>query len=348
LVASLPARAQNGQISGTAKDQHGAAIVGATVQITNQATAHKTVVKTDSEGSYTAANLPAGHYLVAVSAPGFASIASTALNLAEGQSLSYDVQLKIASAMSTVNVNAHKEGSVGEGYKPTTAQTTGPWGTLQIQDTPYSINVMSADLIENLNVTSVDDFYRVDPVIQQNLTSRYFVNSDGEELRGFQQTPSTGGRFEDGMRSSWAPPSFEDVDRVEVYTGLTGFLYGANHVGGMINYITKKPTDALLTNLTVGSEGHSVLTHADVGGPITQNNKFGYRLSLATQNAPAGIDGISRQLGTLALNWHARKNLLADFGYSYQRTTVLGTTPTWWGFTDWSFVPDQSKYWGQP
>lgn len=348
LLATLPALAQTGQISGVAKDPHGALVAKATVQITNQETTHKTTVKTDASGSYTATNLAAGHYVVVVSAPGFATFTSAILTIADGQPSSYDVQLKVGPAHSFVNVEGLKEGSVELGYKPTTANTTGPWDTLPIQNTPYSINVMSADLIENLNITSVDDFYRVDPVIQQNLTSRYFVNSDGEELRGFQQNPATGGRFEDGMRSSWAPPAFEDVDRVEVITGLTGFLYGANHVGGMINYVTKKPTDAPLGNLTIGSQGDAVLWHADLGGPITKNDKFGYRLNMATQNAPAGIDGISRQLGTLNLDWHARKNLFADFGYSYQRTTVLGTAPTWWGLTNWNFVPNQSKYWGQP
>ena len=315
FLLGIAAQAQTAQISGTVADPKGAAVVGAEVQVSDLATRNKHVTKTDGSGSYSVTNLADGYYVVAVSAPGFGTSTSAALTIASGQSLSYDVQLKIASAMSTVNVNEQRDGTVDEGYKPTTAQTTGPWDTLPIQDTPYQINVMSSDLIENMAVVSTDELYRVNPVIQQTITGRYFVNFDGEVLRGFYQNPFTGGRFEDGMRSSVAPPSFEDVERVEVLTGLSGFLYGANHVGGIVNYVTKRPTAEQLANVTTGWDGNAFLSHLDIGGPLTRNNKVGYRMNLATQNAPAGIDGISRQLGTLALNWQAKKKLLLDFDY---------------------------------
>ena len=107
LAASLPVLAQTGQITGEATDQHGKAIVGATVQITNQETAQKTVVKTDAAaGSYTAPNLSAGRYVIVISAPGFATSTSAILTLVGGQALTYDALLEIGSVNSSVTVMA--------------------------------------------------------------------------------------------------------------------------------------------------------------------------------------------------------------------------------------------------
>ncbi|WP_419673216.1 hypothetical protein [Aliarcobacter butzleri] len=45
----------------------------------------------------------------------------------------------------------------------------------------------------------------------------------------------------------------EELERMEVLNGLSGFLYGVGYVGGAANYVTKKPTLERLTNVTVGS-----------------------------------------------------------------------------------------------
>lgn len=47
-----------------------------------------------------------------------------------------------------------KAGSEEVGYKVENTTTTGLWGEMKIQDTPYSINVMSSDLIENVQAGS--------------------------------------------------------------------------------------------------------------------------------------------------------------------------------------------------
>jgi len=61
-LLSLPALAQNGQITGTAKDQHGAAVVGAGVQVMNLSIGNKFVIKTGSDGIYSINRLAPGKY----------------------------------------------------------------------------------------------------------------------------------------------------------------------------------------------------------------------------------------------------------------------------------------------
>src|SRR6267154_4393209 len=62
LTLSATAQIQNGQFSGTVTDSSGAAVAGATVTITNQATNFSVDTTTNGTGSYSAKELPVGVY----------------------------------------------------------------------------------------------------------------------------------------------------------------------------------------------------------------------------------------------------------------------------------------------
>lgn len=59
--------------------------------------------------------------------------------------------------------NVPKEGSAEVGYKPESVSRVGPWGTRPIQETPYSISVLSADLIENVQALAVEEVFKYSP-----------------------------------------------------------------------------------------------------------------------------------------------------------------------------------------
>ncbi len=63
------------------------------------------------------------------------------------------------------------EGSEAAGYKPDTVSNLGPLGRTPILDTPYSVNVISAPLIENMQASRPEDLYKIDPVLQTFTTS---------------------------------------------------------------------------------------------------------------------------------------------------------------------------------
>lgn len=224
-----------------------------------------------------------------------------------------------------------KEGSAEAGYKPETANTTGPWGKMKLQDTPYSINVISSDLIENTLSSSPDQLYRMNPLIQANMPQDRGYGSS-LSMRGFANVL---GAFllQDGMNLSnvYAMP-LEDKERVEILTGLSGFLYGQGHVGGAINYILKRPTATPLHNITIGNYGGSQsFIHADLGGPLDSEGKFGYRMNLVTSDGNTGIDynKTNRWLVSTALDWHASDKLLAQVNYSHYYYHEQGTGGYW-------------------
>ncbi len=307
LVAALPARSQTAQIAGVTTDQHGRTIAGAQVQITNTDTAYKTAVKTNEAGSYAAKNLPAGHYQVAISAPGFATAASAILTLVESQTLSYDVQLKVGSAQTTVNVVA-QEGSAAVGYKMETTKAISVWGELSVLDTPYTVFGTSADLIQNYMAGNIDQIFKMNPLVSNNYDYDTF-NRAGPTLRG----NSTSSAYFNGVPgTSFLGVYTELYGSIDVFTGLSGFLYGAGPVGGFVNYNLKRPTSSPLYSLTLADEGStSRLVHVDVSNKIL-SDKVGYRLNAVAQNGGTGVQNqsVSKWALSSALDIHATDKLL--------------------------------------
>jgi len=70
-------------------------------------------VRTDSEGRYYIARIPAGTYAVALEAPGFRSETIEALNVDAGRTLVRDFRLAVGERRETVFVRAEVRGSGG-------------------------------------------------------------------------------------------------------------------------------------------------------------------------------------------------------------------------------------------
>src|SRR5580698_2931512 len=92
-------------IVGTVVDQSGAALPNAVVTLTNLGTNQKTVVKTDSAGSFVATPLKIGDYSIAVEAQGFKSATQTGVTLNVQDRLRVDFTMQIGSVSERVVVN---------------------------------------------------------------------------------------------------------------------------------------------------------------------------------------------------------------------------------------------------
>jgi hypothetical protein len=58
------------------------------------------------------------------------------------------------------------EGTSDAGYRKHSVSQVGPWQGRELQELPYSITVLSADLIENVQATNSDQLFRINPTTQ--------------------------------------------------------------------------------------------------------------------------------------------------------------------------------------
>ena len=151
--------------------------------------------------------------------------------------------------------------------------------------------------------------------------------------------------------------SLEDKERVEVMTGLSSFLYGPSNVGGMVNFINKRPTYTPFYSITTGDYGGgSVYVHGDFGGPLYKD-KVAYRLNVVEQDGATNVDhqSIKRNLLSGALDWRVTDGLLLQFDGYHDENSIDGNAAFWSFATNPNgsakafhpSAPDASRNWGQ-
>jgi len=106
FVATTFAQETTGGMQGTVKDQQGAVVSGATVEVTSPALIGVKKVETDASGYYRFANLPPGPYTISVTAKGFRALKQTGLTLEVGKLPTVDLALQVGATEQTVEVSS--------------------------------------------------------------------------------------------------------------------------------------------------------------------------------------------------------------------------------------------------
>lgn len=225
------------------------------------------------------------------------------------------------TVLEPISVNeGYSNGSAENGYVTKEISGVGIWDKRTLQDTPYQMSVISQDMIEN-TASGIAQIFKMNPVVQLSYlsTSAQSWNSSGMNIRGFSAVNNT---IFDGVPLSGTYTALsQDLERVEILNGLSGFLYGVGYVGGAVNYITKKPTLERLTNITIGTTGNeAAYVHADLGGKIDEKGKFTYRLNAFKQEGETSIKDqkVDNSLVSGALDWRATDNLILSFDASHK------------------------------
>jgi iron complex outermembrane receptor protein len=164
-----------------------------------------------------------------------------------------------------VATKAPEEGSAENGYRVERVTIPGSLGSVRLLDTPYSVNVLSSEFLENQQVQTLKEATKYMPSAQ--IEERGGPDVGRPQTRGFQGSVVQNTRM-DGMNmvATTAYP-MEQFDRVEVLNGLAGSLYGPSNPAGIFNFVLKRPTDKPLYRFTIGYDSDLIGTvHADLGG----------------------------------------------------------------------------------
>jgi Carboxypeptidase regulatory-like domain/TonB-dependent Receptor Plug Domain/TonB dependent receptor len=105
LCSYLQAQYDNGSLVGTIRDKSGAAVAGAVVTITNNATAAASKVTTNDAGDYEVPSLHVGVYSIKASSQGFTDAVANNITVSVGGRQRIDLSLNVGSTQTVVEVS---------------------------------------------------------------------------------------------------------------------------------------------------------------------------------------------------------------------------------------------------
>jgi len=253
-------------IQGNIKDERSNPVSYASVYLLNS----NFFAVSDTSGSFMIKNIPEGNYTLVVSAVGYATINEVIQITKQGQT-PFDLRLTDASRqLDEVIVTAEKKEE-------------------NVQAIPSSISALNAKSINNYRLWNskdltaiVPNLYSANPGDGRNVTSIRGITSSS-----YDPAVTT---YIDGVNQftldTYIPQLF-DVERIEILRGPQGTLYGRNAMGGVINIITKQPTNNIsgFLEISAGNYGEQRYTGA-IRTPVIKDKLF-FGASLLYE----GLDG---------------------------------------------------------
>ncbi|HEY9130453.1 MAG TPA: TonB-dependent receptor [Dyella sp.] len=205
--------------------------------------------------------------------------------------------------------------------------SAGALGNRALLDTPFSIDVVTDELIKNRQANNINDVFKGDASTSP-FSNGYAGENSAFSVRGLQIDELNGYRINGMSMPAWATDfPVEHFQQIELLKGLSGFMYGFSQPGGMLNFVTKKPTEQPMATVRVGYTSRSTLTEeADLGGRFGTNKQFGYRIDAVNEQGGTYVDSgyIRRRSVSLGLDWRIADNLTWHFDSLYQDRHIRG------------------------
>jgi iron complex outermembrane receptor protein len=230
----------------------------------------------------------------------------------------------------TPDQNLQRDGRGSEGYRADLVSRAGFLDQTKIQDLPYSYSVASSDLIENAGTESAEKILSMMPSLQTNGEERGGNGGRYVLSRGFSQNWAVDGMVRAFSNITGSIP-LEDKERIEQLSGLSGFLSGAAlNIGGVTNYVLKRPTDKRLAKVTAGAPGGtSRYLHGDFGGPL--GDRFGYRINIAGRDGDTSIknQSIRSDLVSVAFDFKPIDSTVFQADYAHYDYKINAPNSSW-------------------
>jgi iron complex outermembrane receptor protein len=157
--------------------------------------------------------------------------------------------------------------------------------------TPQAVSVVTRDQMEQQGAQSVKEALQYTSGVAAD-TRTAFAGYDIVYSRGFVLD-----RYLDSLKylggANYTTPQIElyGLERLEVLHGPASMLYGASSPGGIVNAVSKRPTDEPFHELQFqfGNFGHLEAAF-DFSGPVTSDKRWLYRLSGLAGTTDSQVD----------------------------------------------------------
>lgn len=234
-----------------------------------------------NDGTFKLTNVPAGEHALIVSHVGYSPF-KTSITVHAGATEQVEIVLDERPTGSTIVVDAPRVP-----YRPQVSSTALKTNTPLIE-TPSSVQIVTSERLVEQRADRVSDMFDYMTGVVQGGGQR----AQDYLMRGFNVDnrfiPYQVDGISGGVWRQHEPPS-AIIDRIEYLKGPSSTLYGITQLGGVINYITKKPKSSPestieLRHSTYASDlsplgyRNSVNVAADMTGPMDSTGRFLYRV----------------------------------------------------------------------
>ena len=260
-VIMLMAIKVNGQqnITGKITDLQSKPVSNVSIHLLNT----QVTTLTNKEGSFSIQNLAAGKYTIQLSSVGYATMASEIEVTDKENTFTFQLQNSLLQ-LEAVTVTAEKREAL-------------------LQNIPASVTSISSRQVADYRLWNSKDLTGIVPGLYSG------TPGDGRNVTSIRGITTTSydpaiATYIDGVNQFSLDtyiPQLSDVERIEVLRGPQGTLYGRNAMGGVINIITKQPT-----NNTNG------FAEINIGNYNQQRYNAGIRTALVKNKLYFGASGV--------------------------------------------------------
>jgi hypothetical protein len=343
LADAYSASAQvSASISGRVLDASDAAVVGATVTVTNLETMTPRSTAVDSSGNFLILSLPVGQYEVKAVATGFRTAIDTGLGLVVGQQAVVNLRLEVGGVDQAVTVTAD-----APVVNTTTASISGLVGEQEIKDLP--LNGRSFDNLITLNAGALSyTSYTANASVGSGTGNSFSVAGRRSEdnlylLNGVEFT-GEGNRSNQPGGASGQLLGIDAVREFNVLTDTYSAQYG-KRPGGQVIIVTQSGTNSLhgsvfefIRNSTLDARNFFDAPTAQIGHriPTFQRNQFGGALGGPIKSDKAFVfgnyEGFRQRLGvanvSIVPDNNARQGILPCNALSTPRPSPCTSSST--------------------
>jgi len=217
------------------------------------------------------------------------------------------------------------------GYRATNSITATGIGT-NIADAPVPINVLTGDFIKDVNEMRLSDAMVYVPGVAIGSYESVI------QIRGFQGLQL----YRNGFYRRQSYPTW-NIDRVEVIKGAASVFFGVVRPGGVVNYLTGKPTfdgNSTELRLSLGSDDYS---KGELYSNVKVSDTLAVRVGLGAIEGGAWRDK--------DFNRQSYQGLAATWRVAKDQELTLDLEHVYWKFTDLRGVDlamTNARYYGNP
>lgn len=211
------------------------------------------------------------------------------------------------------------------GAKPLAGEraSIGGFADAPLLETPASISTIGRRQIEDFGIHNSTDAMKLDASVSDSYNAVGYA--ENFSIRGFALDNTSSYRKDGIAIPGDTQIPLDNKERIEVLKGLAGLQAGVAAPGGIINYVTKRPTVTDLRSATVEVRERGTLYGAvDLGGRFA-DKRFGYRINAAGEKLRSYVKGADgeREFVSGAFDWQITPDALLQLDLDYQHKSQL-------------------------